>query len=351
MNILLMGYYGQSNIGDDLFVKQLTTYFSTKDVVKNVFVICQDNYYEKVSDKVSFFSTSNLSKLKRAWLILRSDCIAWGGGTLNFSGKPKNYLRLQALSKVMGKRFCFLGVGIESIKSDSDKGIAQVFENADLLYVRDNYSYELASQTFKTSQSCCLGGDLAFLNLSLYDRFLKRDKSSNQLHNISFSGKHWWGDGRAEFYAKQLIPVIEQYNSVIHLLPAHVGDKRNDNKFHELLKKYLPENHCQLHSWKHPEEFIEILSQMDFHIGNRLHSLILADILGVPNIGIGEASSKIGNYVTKTGILTTERVAAFMEPLPLERIEKISQSYERPDEFILNESQTARECLEIIFRT
>src|SRR3712207_6863944 len=48
----------------------------------------------------------------------------------------------------------------------------------------------------------------------------------------------------------------------------------------------------KIYSWKHPEEFIEILSQMDFHIGNRLHSLILADILGVPNIGIGELRSE-----------------------------------------------------------
>ncbi len=34
MNIMLIGYYGYHNIGDDLFVKQLTNYLANKQEVK-----------------------------------------------------------------------------------------------------------------------------------------------------------------------------------------------------------------------------------------------------------------------------------------------------------------------------
>ncbi|QJB26789.1 polysaccharide pyruvyl transferase family protein [Limnospira fusiformis] len=344
MNILLIGYYGQRNIGDDLFVKQLTNYFSCQSNVGKVFVLCKEDYYPKISEKVIYFSESNLPKLKKLGLILRSDYIFWGGGTLNIgSSPPKNLLRLKTLSKLMGKGFGFLGVGLEGSNSES----YQLFDKCYLLYLRDKYSYELALNNFKNTQFICLGGDLAFLELSFYEPFIAT-KNRSEFKNISFSGKYWWGEGRGEFYAKQLIPVIEKYNSVIHLLPSHVGDETNDNRFHEFLRKYLPEKNCQLHSWQEPQEFIKILSEMDFHLGNRLHSIIIADILGVPNIGIQKSGSKIDNYLQKTGVLPQERRVDVLGEIGLDRMEKIFNQYQRPDAFIKNESEQVKKCLEII---
>ncbi|MEA5552320.1 polysaccharide pyruvyl transferase family protein [Anabaena cylindrica UHCC 0172] len=349
MKIMLMGYYGYRNIGDDLFVKHLTNFFSKKEAVEKIFLICNDNYYEISSKKISLFRHFQLSKIKRLFLLWQSDYVAWGGGTLDLKSVPKNLSTLQTLAKLLGKRFCFLGIGLESMNAGEKQDVTNFFKQADLLYLRDNNSYELVKEKLKFTNSLCLGGDLAFLDLSYYEEFIHRNKTANSLSNISFSGKHWWGDSRAEFYAQQLIPLIEKYNSIIHLLPGHMGSEQNDNKFHELLKKYLPAQNCQLHSWDKPEDFLQILSQMDFHFGNRLHSIILADILGVPNIGISNYPSKISNYINKTEMLSRERIADFMELLTIERIEKIFQEYKRPEEFIINESKTSQAGLERIF--
>ncbi|MDH6060532.1 polysaccharide pyruvyl transferase family protein [Chrysosporum bergii ANA360D] len=350
MKILMMGYYGCHNIGDDIFVYQLTKFWQSKQVIDKVFVLCQDDYYQSTSEKIEFFS-NQLTKLQKLWLMLRSDYIIWGGGTLNFSSRPKNLIRMQNFAKFMGKSFVFLGVGLETVKPETEKNLAKIFENADFLYVRDNQSDKFVQQTLKYTKPFHLGGDLAFLDLSMYDKYLTNPSKSNNIDHISFSGKFWWGEGRAKFYAQQLTPLIEKFNSVIHLLPAHQGQERSDNKFHELLKKYLPEDNCQIHSWDQPENFVEILSQMDFHLGNRLHSVIIADILGVPNIGIGDYPSKISNYIEKTEILPQSRIAAFMEPISLERIEHIYHQYQRPDQFILKESKTSREGLEKLLQS
>ncbi|MEM7716817.1 MAG: hypothetical protein AAF349_25230, partial [Cyanobacteria bacterium P01_A01_bin.68] len=75
MNILLMGYYGFRNVGDDLFLRQLIDYFAQKQDVKKIFVFCQEDYYERTTDKVRFFAAKNLSKLKRLSIILQSHCL------------------------------------------------------------------------------------------------------------------------------------------------------------------------------------------------------------------------------------------------------------------------------------
>ncbi|MDJ0619716.1 MAG: polysaccharide pyruvyl transferase family protein [Calothrix sp. MO_192.B10] len=348
MNILLMGYYGFKNIGDDLFVTQLVNYLSNQEYVEHIFLFCQQDYYEFTSNKVVILPTDKLSKSKRLSIILQSDYIIWGGGSLNLQGKPKNLLRLQKIAKITRKKFCFIGVGLETIQAGDERSKYPVFQNADFLYLRDNYSYDLAIKKLKLLKSCHLGGDLAFLNLDLYNLYIKQKEKSNQIKNISFTGKFWWGEGRAEFYAQQLMQFVYKYHSVIHLLPAHMGDERNDNRFHKLLIKYLPEANYRLYSWDKPGDFLEILSNIDFHIGNRLHSIILADILGVPNIGIGDTNSKIGHYINKTKMLSQERVLEFMEPLEATHIEKIFQQYHRPDEFIFNEFLTAQKGLELM---
>ena len=357
MNIMLIGYYGYHNIGDDLFIKQLTNYLASKQKVKKNFILGEDNYYKFDSRKVFYFTNNQLSKIKRALILLKSDYIAWGGGSLELDGEPGNLLKLQKLSKLMGKGFGFLGIGLDSVlkEKNSKSKIANIFAKSDYLYLRDNYSYEMALEQLKLKQLPSLGGDLAFLDLTIYEKFFKPLNQSINITNISFSGKKWWGDSRAEFYAKQLMPLIEKYNTTIHLLPGQVvlsgqvGDQRNDNLFHELLKKYLPSTNCQIHSWKEPEDFLEILSSMNFHIGNRLHPIILADILGIPNIGIGSHRSKIFNYIHKTKTLIKERVVDFMEPISMERIMTIFDRYKKPENFILKESSTAKSCLEQIF--
>lgn len=350
MNILLMGYYGFKNIGDDIFLRQLIDYLSQKDVVNKIFVFCQSNYYHKSSDKVIFFNSAKLSKVKRALIVLNSDYLVWGGGTLNITDEPKNLLRLQKLAKLTGKRFGFLGVGLEAVNSGQQEKKAKVFKNADLLYLRDKSSYQFALQNFSQNKKCFLGGDLAFLDLSFYQPFINKNSKSNQIKNISFSGMYWWGEGRGEFYAQQLKPFIDKYNSVIHLLPAHVGNERNDNNFHQLLKKYLPAENCQLHSWDKPEDFLKVLTQMDFHFGKRLHSIIIADILGVASIGISDDNSKVKHYLDKSKMLSEYRRLDFMEPIQIDIIEKIFQKYERPNEFILQENQTSRQGIELILK-
>ncbi|MUG91290.1 polysaccharide pyruvyl transferase family protein [Scytonema sp. UIC 10036] len=351
MNIILMGYYGFKNVGDDLCIQELIKYFSGKEVITKIFVFCEDNSYETMNSKVVFCNTRKLSTIQKASILFQSDYLIWSGSTYNLKENSGKLLMAQKFAKMTGKRFSYIGVGLESFKSEELETKAKFLKNADVLYLRDKNSYELAVSKLKSVKSY-LGGYLAFLNVDGYDKFIRSDCSS-QLKNISFTGNFWWGEGRAEFYSQQLLPLIEKFNSVIHLLPAQLCVERNDNKFHKLLKNYLPDENCKLHSWNQPQDFVEILSQMDFHFGNRLHSIILADLLGIPNVGIDEyisKNSKIKNYIDKTEMLPLQRMLNFMEPIHICAIEQIFHEYQRPSKFILNESKTAKESVDLVLQ-
>lgn len=345
----MIGYYGYRNLGDDLFVKMLTSYFSQQDFIEKVFIICQDDYYPKNDPKLNFFTNKKLSSFQRFLLLLKANAMIWGGGTLSLNSQPKSLSRQQMICRFLNKTFAFLGVGLEAINSSSDsQALSRFFSQANFLYVRDKNSFDLASKKLGIDPlKLHIGGDLAFLNLDFYEPFKKPTfQTTPPLKNLSFTGKYWWGEGRAEFYAQQLIPLIEKYNTMIHLIPAQMKQDSNDNQFHEKLKTFLPLNQCKIYTWSNPEDYLKLLSQMDFHIGNRLHSLITADLIGLPNIGISSESSKIDNYIKKTQILATERIVNFMEPFPLEKVETILKNYRQPNAFILKESQTAKEGIQ-----
>ena len=40
-----IGYYGYRKLGDDLFVKRLTSDFFPKDFIEKNWIICLENYY------------------------------------------------------------------------------------------------------------------------------------------------------------------------------------------------------------------------------------------------------------------------------------------------------------------
>ena len=349
MNILLLGYYGHKNIGDDLFVENLVKSLAKKD--REISFLCDEDYYKKDyldNSNINFFNSKTISKTTRLKLLLGNDFIAWGGGTLNLSSKPRNLAIVQTISRIFRKKFGFLGIGLDGLSPNNLDSVGSLFNQANYLYLRDDESYHFALEKFNVVENICVGGDLAFLNLELYTDFVKSSKTEN-IKNISFSGKHWWGQGRAEFYAEPLLSLIEKYDSQIHLLPANIDEKTNDNKFHEKLKSCLPKDSCVIHSWEQVNDFLRVLGNMDFHIGNRLHSIILADILGIPNIGISSNPPKIKNYIQKTAALTQERTSEFMEHISLEQIEFVLENYQRPDRFIAHESQSAQDCLIQIF--
>lgn len=361
MRIILIGYYGWHNLGDDLFVEQLSRTLLKNPRLKKLHILCQDCYYQNPDPRVVYLSDSELPRLKRLQLLIQADYVIWGGGSVDFGETPKKMLLMQKVSQWTGGQFQFWGVGLEKVKlGQSAEAIAstKLFRRSAFLYLRDPVSLDKVADLQLDPSRYRLGGDIALLDPELYDPWRKPVSSDlaqtnlaqnnpaqkKSIKHIGISGKFWWGQGRADFYGDQLRPWVEKHGATIHCLPAHSGSKSNDNRFHRKLSATLPTGSCIIHDWATYPEFLTRLQSMDVHISNRLHGAIAADLLGVPNLGIA-SESKITHYIQKSGMLPDLRLVDFMEPISEQRIQTVVDQYSRPDQFIAAESEAARQAI------
>ena len=82
-----------------------------------------------------------------------------------------------------GKFRMWVRIRLDSVlkEKNSKSKIANIFAKSNYLYLRDNYSYKIALEQLKLKQLPSLGGDLAFLDLTISEKFFK---SLNQSINI-----------------------------------------------------------------------------------------------------------------------------------------------------------------------
>lgn len=350
MKIVLLGYYGFKNIGDDLMLMNLIEYLSCKSQVENITVYCKDNYYPE-KPKIRYLTTRGIERFLLPMELFSADHVVWGGGTCLYDSADMSgmrWLRRQQRITSLGRgRFSFVGIGIGDLVSRESNELARaILEGTSFAYFREDTSLRLACETLSYRNEACVGGDLFLLNSERYAECAKVNRTG-MLAAISFSGLYGLDESSAHLYGQLLSDIVERYGSTIHFLPAHQGDA-DDSVFHRKVASHLPEGAYVHHVWDSPGDYASILATMDFHIGMRLHSVVCADLLGIPNLAISY-SPKVKLYVEKSGILPDVRVVPMNDPSIVERIIAISPSYRRPDEFLLAESTKARECLDKMF--
>jgi polysaccharide pyruvyl transferase WcaK-like protein len=345
MQINLLGYYGFHNIGDDLMLCNLLDYFIADNRIQRINVFCREAYYPAHS-KVKYLSLNRLSRLHKVWQLAKNEYSFWGGGTCIFESEDNKgifeLLRMQSIAKFSKSKFAFLGIGIGDLKSDKYISTAkQLLKNSFFCYFREQESLEKANKLL-SSNNYCLGGDLVFLS------DIEPVQQTEELKKISFSGHYNFTKYPLRLVADNLKELIDKLNCKIYFLPAHTGNSYNDNEYHKRLAAYLDPETYKICDWKTPDEYVQIMEEMNFHIGIRLHSLIIADLLGIPNCGISY-SPKITYYLNKTQVMPDIRDVDLENNDLVKKISIIKEHYKYPEKFIETERISALSCLDKIF--
>ncbi len=344
MQINLLGYYGFHNIGDDLMLENLLTYFLESGRISRINVFCRETYYPN-KEGVQYYPVNRFSRLQKAVQLIKNRYTLWGGGTCIYQSKTSRGLfelrRQQKIAATFGRRFGLLGIGIGELKDKKyiDTAI-NLLRDSNFVYFRDEES--LQSAKLLAEKNYCLGGDLVFLS------DIEPVPPKDELRKISFSGHYNFKKYPLQLMAENLKELIDKMNCKIYFLPAHTGSSYNDNEYHKQLATYLKPGFYEICDWDVPEEYIQILGEMDFHIGIRLHSLVLSDMLGIPNCGIAY-SHKITYYLKKTQVLPDLRNIEIANNDLIDNILKIKEQYKYPETFIKSERKSALNCLDKVF--
>jgi polysaccharide pyruvyl transferase WcaK-like protein len=282
--------------------------------------------------------TGYSAKLRRLFLASTSDMTVWGGGTCLYETPDdlgmRRLLCYARLVRRSGKRFALLNIGLGRLKCESSRRIAaEILALASHVSLRDEGSLEAMRRIAPHVPNVISGGDMALMS-----PVASAGKLALEGEWIGFAGSKDLLDIRGGFEAtRATIHQLVASGARIAFVPFHQGAD-GDLRLHERLAEGLPESRVVHISYDTPAECLGVLSRMSFVIGQRLHSLVFADIVGTPSVGI-VVHPKVRYYLAEQG--GENRAFSAEQPVTEGEIRLALTSYRQPKAFIAAQRERA----------
>ncbi|MCB0825577.1 MAG: polysaccharide pyruvyl transferase CsaB [Armatimonadetes bacterium] len=305
--LLLAGYFGSGNLGDDAillgFARGIEPHGHEFKVVAGSAERLMRNY------GLIGISKTEMDRVKTA--IKECDALVFPGGSIfqdvTSVRSVAYYSNLVKLAKKENKKVIMLGQGIGPLNRFIGKSMAvSAFNSCDAIAVRDPQSINtLRSLGVKVNPQ--LTADTAFL---LQKPELKEESSSFGVAGMKTIGISMRPFGKE----KETMAIFTELIKKLHgagYVPTMVNlDETEDQPLVTKMAKTYGGKLPELRGVNHPIQLMERLSRMEAIIGMRLHSGILASIVGVPPYLL--------SYDPKVSAFAN--VMGFSTPLPMEGI-------------------------------
>lgn len=338
-NILISGYYGSKNGGDEAMLAAMLEVLRELDGDLNFTVISMNPEYTKKRHHVDAVAWLNVWAIIKK--ILSADLLISGGGSLlqNVTSRRSlyYYLGIIFLAKFFGRKVMLYAQGIGPIRGTlAHKLMNFIVNHVDLITVRDHGSLE-ELQRLKISKPkifCTADPVLAIKPVSLDDgkKILSRYSLNEEKIFVGVSVRKWidWGNCRQEL-AAALDKLVEEKNAEIIFLPMQFPeDVKAAKSAADLMKK----NSVVLENEFSTAEILSLVGCMDVLISIRLHALIFAGVMNVPMLGISY-DPKIERFLDSVG----EKPLGTLESVTAEKIFDGVISKLSTEKIFQNESQ------------
>ena len=299
MKVLIYGYYGFQNLGDEAILQAIVEQLKS---VNGEIEITALTY--KAEDTKKSFAINTVSRNDFRGLIRRIkevDVVISGGGSIlqdvTSSRSLIYYLAIILIAKLFNKKVMFYANGFGPINKVFNRMIATyIINKVDVITVRDYKSKELM-QSMGIKNNIIVTADATFalklLDVSEVERVWSEIGIDKKRKTIGISVRRW---KNLKDYKKNIAKIgdyLSKLNYQIVFIPMqHPSDVEVSKEIAAIM-----ENESVILEKKYtPRELIGIIGKLELLIGMRLHSLIFAAISGVPMVGI-EYDPKIKSFV------------------------------------------------------
>ena len=300
MNILLSGYYGFGNAGDE-FILQYISYFLAQRYDASIYALSFDAAYShSLINNIKFIDRNDFKKI--ADILSFSDLSALGGGGL-FQDYDKiepsalfahpeygvqSYANVPILSKIYKRPVAYLFQGVGPFFSPDAKSFARfAFSLADYISVRDVASYKTLVDI--KCENAFLSADPIFLT-----SFNKHDGKGNKSRRVKIGiSLRRWAFGNLENHyidiMTKFVNKIIDFGDVYFFSFQDLDEHNNDSYIYYKIREKI--NYCDRFSLIRfkdcsLDEFEQKISAVDFFVGMRYHSIALAAKHNVPFIAL-----------------------------------------------------------------
>lgn len=306
--VLISGYYGFDNLGDEAILESIVQWFGTRDDVHPV-VLSADPNGTSEAYGVDSIGRANLwkilTRLGGAPVILQG-----GGGLLQDKTSTRSlmyYLGIMLLGFISGRRVVAFGQGIGPLEGEfAPLFVGEFLSQCDLVCVRDFKSFAFCQQRLPVSAPLKLMADTALLldpadSDTVEDIFLQENIDLVGKPLVAFCVR---GSVRNRHQITAIARAIDLVNSEIGggvaLLPFHHPD---DVEYAGLIMGMVKDKDSVaiLKGKYPPREVLGLTGKFDLVVGMRLHSLIFAANQGVPFVAMSY-DPKIDEFVGEFGM-------------------------------------------------
>lgn len=292
MKLLLAGYYGCGNIGDEAILQTLVSGIRKIYPYGKITVLSGDpDETSKIYNVDSIHKYSFFRILKE---LGSSDAfVLGGGGLIQDSTSIKSllyYLFLISSAKSRKKKIILLGQGIGPVRNRYL--LKKALMNVDLITVRDERSFRELRDIGARPKKLVLTADLSFLlgspDKEKGKKLLDTEgiiKCKARLIGVSLRPPVKGIDTGAKYKAIATLCdhlIKEKDSGVVFLIFKYPDDLEAVNQVMGFMKypAHVLLRRCT------PAEMLDVISGLDALIGMRLHSLIFSSIAKVPGFGL-----------------------------------------------------------------
>ena len=294
INLLIAGYHGFGNCGDEAILKAMTT--NIRGLADDVDITALSHNPEFTKTEYNVKSVQRFNVLQVLSAIRNSDIVLSGGGTLLQNGTSTRsllyYLSLIKLAKLFGKRVMLYANGIGPVTGKLNQRLVRsVINTVDVITLREKLSEADLRNIGVSNPNVTVTADAAFKlesigdeeaeKLILNEGFIERGKP-----RVGVSVRAWskakYGDDYISKIARACDNIAETGKEIIFIPMQFPNDivvskkvsPMMKNKSYILTKRYTP------------AEMMGIVGRVDVMVSMRLHTLIFAAVKNVPMVGI-----------------------------------------------------------------
>lgn len=282
--IIMSGYFGFSNSGDDAILKSIIESFKSLDPDLNIKVLSKDTdltereYGVAAVDRFKYFDVKN--SLKAA------DMLISGGGSLlqdkTSSRSIWYYLLIMKLAKRYKKKVFVYSNGVGPINKRFNRNFTRrVLNKVDYITLRDKDSYDFIKSIGVNNQNIKVLSDPVFNLKEASDESVRKKFDINK-YTVLVSIRSWMDDEKliAEL-SKFLSYLIDEGKNIVFMPMQTPRDTDISERIAANLKS------TKIIDEKYPVEILMgLMKNADFIVAMRLHAMIYAIHQNLPFIGL-----------------------------------------------------------------
>ena len=361
--VLMSGYYGFSNVGDDAILESVKQAMERSGAPVELTVLSHDpeltrrQYGLKAVDR--FDPGKVFSALKE------TDLLLFGGGSLlqdvTSNRSLLYYLSIIRLAQLMGKPVMLYANGIGPVKQKINREMVKhTVERSAVVTLRDHGSIQLLKELGVTSPELHMTADPVFhlepVDVKQAKQALKKCGLPEGREFVAVSVRDW---SNAERFPAQLAQLCDYlrctYDVEILFL---LMQPSNDSAVTQKVQSLMQEPSYMLSDYRGPSELLGVMGQARLCLAMRLHTLIFAARMVVPAMGM-VYDPKVDSYLKELGLQAAGHVEHFDVEVAKARADDVMKHYdevraslgERSRQMSVAAKENERLLLELLERT